>query len=162
MLETTQLTCLVPYWSPNKTTTAMGSRPPSCCGGGQLDDRIIAQRRDCFQAHVAAANRPFIVLFEQQRANEARDCIFVWENADDMGAPLDLTIEPFGRINNRYEMRGADDRLRCSSSWRVRPSGRRHREHEGAGRPIHTMSRELELLAGRLCDSPGCAESANP
>jgi hypothetical protein len=44
----------------------------------------------------------------------------------------------------------------------VRPSGQRHREHEGAGRPIHTMSRELELLAGRLCDSPGCAESANP
>src|SRR4051794_1194443 len=36
----------------------------------------------------------------------------------------------------------------------VRPSGQRHREHEGAGRPIHTMSRELELLAGRLCDSP--------
>ncbi|NWL43764.1 hypothetical protein FBF71_42270 [Bradyrhizobium elkanii] len=30
-----------------------------------------------------------------------------------------------------------------------------------AGRPIHTMSRELELVAGRLCDSPGCAESAN-
>ncbi len=31
-----------------------------------------------------------------------------------------------------------------------------------AGRPMHTMSRELELVAGRLCDSPGCAESANP
>ena len=43
----------------------------------------------------------------------------------------------------------------------VRPSGTRRREHEGAGRPIYTMSRELELVAGRLCDSPGCAESAN-
>ncbi|GLR97203.1 hypothetical protein GCM10007858_48430 [Bradyrhizobium liaoningense] len=31
-----------------------------------------------------------------------------------------------------------------------------------AGRPMHTMSRELELVAGRLCDSPGCAASANP
>ncbi|MGY3413150.1 hypothetical protein ACVWZV_009316 [Bradyrhizobium sp. GM5.1] len=31
-----------------------------------------------------------------------------------------------------------------------------------AGRPMHTMSRELELVAGRLCDSPGCAGSANP
>jgi hypothetical protein len=31
-----------------------------------------------------------------------------------------------------------------------------------AGRPIRTMSRELEFVAGRLCDSPGCAESANP
>lgn len=40
--------------------------------------------------------------------------------------------------------------------------GRRHREHEGAGRPIHTMSRELVLVAGRLCDSAGCAVSANP
>lgn len=30
-----------------------------------------------------------------------------------------------------------------------------------AGRS-YTMSRELELVAGRLCDSTGCAESANP
>ena len=40
--------------------------------------------------------------------------------------------------------------------------GRRHREHEGVGRPMHTMSCELVLVAGRLCDSPGCAVSANP
>ncbi len=40
--------------------------------------------------------------------------------------------------------------------------GQRHREHVGAGRPIHTMSCELVLVAGRLCDSPGCAVSANP
>ena len=40
--------------------------------------------------------------------------------------------------------------------------GPRLREHEGAGRPMHTMSFELVLVAGRLCDSPGCAESADP
>ncbi len=40
--------------------------------------------------------------------------------------------------------------------------GQRHREHEGAGRPMHTMSCELVLVAGRLCDSPGCAEGADP
>lgn len=40
--------------------------------------------------------------------------------------------------------------------------GTEAREHECVGRPIHTMSRELELVAGRLCDSPGCAESGNP
>jgi hypothetical protein len=58
---------------------------------------------------------------------------------------------------------GANVLPRRPTPWRmVRPSGQRHREHEGAGRPIHTMSRELELVAGRLCDSPGCAESANP
>ncbi len=39
---------------------------------------------------------------------------------------------------------------------------RRHREHEGAGRPVRTMSCELALLAGRLCDSPGCAVRADP
>jgi hypothetical protein len=52
--------------------------------------------------------------------------------------------------------------------------GQRHREHEGAGRPIRTLRCELELVAGRLCDSPAttglgpvapsvvAAESANP
>lgn len=47
------------------------------------------------------------------------------------------------------------------SVWCDHP-GQRHREHEGAGRPMHTMSCELVLVAGRLCDSPGCAASANP
>jgi hypothetical protein len=49
-----------------------------------------------------------ITLSEQQRADEARDRIFVGEDADDIGAPLDLSVEPFERIDNRYEMRGAD------------------------------------------------------
>jgi hypothetical protein len=40
--------------------------------------------------------------------------------------------------------------------------GQRHREHESAGRPMYTMSCELVLVAGRLCDSPGCAVSADP
>ena len=48
-----------------------------------------------------------------------------------------------------------------SGVWCDHP-GQRHREHEGAGRPVHTMSCELVLVAGRLCDSPGCAESADP
>jgi hypothetical protein len=72
----------------------------SCRDGGQLDDGIIAQRRDRFQAHVASAlNRPLIVLFEQERADEARDRIFVGKNADDIGTALDLAIEPFERID---------------------------------------------------------------
>jgi hypothetical protein len=75
----------------------------SCRDGGQFDDRIIAQRRDCFQAHVAAAlNCPFIVLFEQQRANEARDRIFVGEDADDIGAPLDLTLSATSSSASAY------------------------------------------------------------
>jgi hypothetical protein len=66
-------------------------------------------------------------------------------------------------VRNRYEIRDADVLLRSivRSLWCDHP-GRRHREHEGAGRPLRTMSYELELVAGRLCDSPGCAASANP
>ena len=30
-------------------------------------------------------------------------------------------------------------------------------EHLGTGRPVWKMSCELALLAGRPCDSPGCA-----
>ena len=58
---------------------------------------------------------------------------------------------------------GANVRLRCfyivayGATIGTEAPGAR-----SAGRPIHTMSRELELVAGRLCDSPGCAESANP
>jgi hypothetical protein len=82
---------------------------------------------------------------------------------DFAGAPPDLAQDTLEGIINWYEILGAAVPLRSSKLWRmVRPSGQRHREHEGAGRPIHTMSRELELLAGRLCDSHGCAESANP
>ena len=72
----------------------------SGCHGGQLDDWIIAQTRDRFQAHVSAAlNCPLIILFEQQRADEPRDSIFVGEDADDISAPLDLAIEAFDRID---------------------------------------------------------------
>lgn len=62
-------------------------------------------------------------------------------------------------VIKRYEILGAAVLLRL---FKIVAYGARHREHEGAGMPIHTMSHELQLLAGRLCDSPGCAESANP
>jgi len=48
---------------------------------------------------VAALNCPLIVLFEQQRADEAGDCIFVWEDVDDIGTALNLAVEPFERID---------------------------------------------------------------
>jgi hypothetical protein len=52
------------------------------------------QRRDRFQGHVSAAlNRPFVILFEQQGADEALDGVFVGEDAHDVGAPLDFAIE---------------------------------------------------------------------
>lgn len=36
-----------------------------------------------------------------------------------------------------------------------------HREHV-VGRPMYRMSRDLAFVAGRPCDRPGCAESADP
>jgi hypothetical protein len=58
------------------------------------------QRRDRFQGHVSAAlNRPFVILFEQQGADEALDGVFVGEDAHDVGAPLDFAIETFERID---------------------------------------------------------------
>ncbi len=55
--------------------------------GGQLDDGFIAQTGDGFQRHIASAlHRPFVVLFEQDGADEAADGGFVGEDANDVGA----------------------------------------------------------------------------
>jgi hypothetical protein len=52
-----------------------------------------------YGSHVAAAlDRPFVVLFEQDRADETNDGIFVGEYANHLGAPLDLAIDTFERI----------------------------------------------------------------
>ena len=68
----------------------------SCRDRGQLDDGIIAQRSDRFQAHVAAPlDGLFVILFEQQRADEARDRLFIGEESHDVGTALDLAIETF-------------------------------------------------------------------
>jgi len=75
----------------------------------------------------------------------------------------ELGIQSLDGVRNRYEKGGAEAQP-CSPErgvWCDHP-GQRHREHEGAGRPVHIMSCELALVAGRLCDSPGCAESADP
>ena len=78
------------------------------------------------------------------------------------GAP-ELRVQSFDGVRNRYEEGGAEvpAATRRCGVWCDHP-GQRHREHECAGRPMYSMSFELELVAGRLCDSPGCAESANP
>jgi len=77
------------------------------------------------------------------------------------GGVLDGSVN---RVGNRYEDGGAwrprCDKIDCGV-WCDHP-GQRRREHEGAGRPIRTMSCEFALVAGRLCDSPGCAVSADP
>jgi hypothetical protein len=39
---------------------------------------------------VGALDHPFLVLVQQERADESGNGHFVWENADDVAAPLDL------------------------------------------------------------------------
>jgi hypothetical protein len=71
----------------------------SGCHGRQADEGIIADGGDAFQRDVASAlDGPFVVLFEQDSADEACDGRFVGEDADNLGAALDLAIEAFQRI----------------------------------------------------------------
>ncbi|MGZ2376154.1 hypothetical protein FB004_1297 [Sinorhizobium medicae] len=112
---------------------------------------------------IVTLHSQFIVLLEQDGADEADDGVIIGEDADDLGPAFDFAIEALDRvvtgIRSAVLMFGCDfvDR----GVWCDHP-GQRHREHEGAGRPMHPMSCELVLVAGRLCDSPGCAESADP
>jgi hypothetical protein len=76
----------------------------------------------------------------------------------------ELGVQRLDGVCNRYEDRGAHslgwDRLVpgvwCDHPGRGAPGARE------VGRPMYTMSRELVLVAGRPCDLPGCAESADP
>ena len=59
----------------------------------------MAQRGNGFQCHVAASlNRPFVVLFQKDRAHEAEDGGFIGKDPHDIRSPLDLYIETFDRI----------------------------------------------------------------
>ena len=65
----------------------------------KADGWIIAQGRDGFQRHVTGPlDVPFVVLFEQDRADQAHDGVLVGEDAHHLGSPLDLTIEALDRV----------------------------------------------------------------
>ena len=65
----------------------------------QADERIIAHCGDGLKGHVSGPlDGPFVVLFKQQCADEADDGAIVGEDADDLGAPLDLAIESLDGI----------------------------------------------------------------
>jgi hypothetical protein len=51
-----------------------------------------------FQAHVAAGFGPFVVLLGQHRANQADDGVAAGEDADHVGAPADVLVQPFLRV----------------------------------------------------------------
>ena len=64
---------------------------------------MIAHRGDCFQCHVSRPlDCPFVVLLQEQCADEADDGCFVGEDADDVAAAFDLAVEAFegvGRVD---------------------------------------------------------------
>jgi len=67
----------------------------SGCHEGQADERIIAQWCDGFQAHVSGRlNGPFIILFQQQGADEADDGLFIGQMPTTL---LRRLISPFSR-----------------------------------------------------------------
>ena len=71
----------------------------SGCHGGQLEDWILAQWSHGFQCHVAGAlHGPFVVLLEKDGADQTGDGFLVGQDADDVGATLDLAVEPFQRV----------------------------------------------------------------
>ena len=48
--------------------------------------------------HIAVRQLPFIVLLKQYRADQPNDRGLIGEDADHIGAPLDLLVEPLERI----------------------------------------------------------------
>jgi len=73
-------------------------------------------------------------------------------------------VQTLDGIRNRHDARGAPRLARIALiiayGATIRAAGRW--EHEVVGRPIRAMSCELALVAGRPCDPPGCAASADP
>ncbi len=47
---------------------------------------------------MGAPDDPFVVLLEQDRSDEANDGVFVREDADHLGPPLDLAVEALDRV----------------------------------------------------------------
>jgi hypothetical protein len=107
--------------------------------------------------------QPFIVLLEQDGANQPNNAGFIGEDADDVPRRLTSLFNRSNGFVTGMRAGGAGLPAGIQRFWRmVRPSGTEAPGARSVGRPINSMSRELGLVAGRLCDSPGCAESADP
>ncbi len=58
---------------------------------------MFAQSGQLFHRHVAAGDSPLIILLQHERPDEPDDGFAVGEDTDDIGAPLDLLVDPFQR-----------------------------------------------------------------
>lgn len=59
---------------------------------------LLSESGQGFGGEVAAAHLPFVVLFGQDRPDQAKDGGSVGEDAHDIGAAFDLAIQAFERI----------------------------------------------------------------
>ena len=67
--------------------------------GWQADGCIIADGAHRLQCHVACApGGPFVGLLEQDGTHQPGDCSFVRKDANNIGAALDLTVEPLDGV----------------------------------------------------------------
>ena len=51
---------------------------------------MVAHGGQLFHRHVAARDRPFVILVQHEGTEEANDGFAIGEDADHVGAPLDL------------------------------------------------------------------------
>src|SRR6266481_7876292 len=86
------------FWHPCRSTALWIA--PSWLGGAW--DLPGIDRGDQLRHHVnlqiAVLQLPFIVLLEQYRADQPNNGGLIGEDADDIGAPLDLFVEALERV----------------------------------------------------------------
>src|SRR5437764_14615413 len=99
-IETEILSLIVPLVGAGWLPVSGWVWPVMSCGqGGQLDEGIVAQRCHGFQGYVAGAlHGPLIVLFEEDGTDEPNDGLVIGEDADDLGAALDLAVHALDRV----------------------------------------------------------------
>ena len=76
-------------------------RAPRFTGVGRIGQLAIAGRLTAgssLSGVASALDGPFIVLFEEERSHKTDDGVLVGEDADDISASLDLTVEALDRV----------------------------------------------------------------
>ena len=84
-----------------RIVVSCGSVPGSGGHGGQPDGVTMPERRERLQAHVAPADRPFVVLLQQQGADQADDRGLVGKMPSTLVRRL---ISPFSRSKGLVEL----------------------------------------------------------
>src|SRR5271156_608906 len=87
-----------PYWTVISAGNALGYRRGAKGGTWIAKFRDEDGKRQLEALVAGPLDRPFIVLLEQDGADQADNGLLIGEDADDLGAALDLAVQPFQRI----------------------------------------------------------------